>query len=104
MQASYSPVYAIACDDYTGDGQLDLLLSGNIEHTSIKLGKIDANYGILLAGDGKGNFNYVPQLNSGLKVQGCVRDIIQMNIGGKKTTVFGINNSMPVLYNYGPGK
>ena len=104
VQANYSPVYAIACDDYTGDDQIDILLSGNIEQTSIKLGKIDANYGILLAGDGKGKFNFVPQLNSGLKVRGCVRDIIQMNIGGKKTTVFGINNSMPVLYNYGPGK
>jgi hypothetical protein len=104
MQASCSPVYAIACDDYTGDGQIDILLGGNIEHTSIKLGKIDANYGILLAGDGKGNFSYVTQLNSGLKVQGCVRDIMQMNVGGRKTTLFGINNSMPVLYNYGSNK
>ncbi len=100
LQANYAPVYAIALADYNGDGKTDILLGGNIEQTRIKIGKIDAGYGTLLTGDGKGNFNYVPQLNSGLLVRGCVRDIILLQSGNKKNIVFAVNNQLPVMYSY----
>jgi hypothetical protein len=100
IQANYSPVYAIGINDYNNDGKADILLGGNIEQTRIKIGKIDANYGVLLSGDGKGNFNYVPQLNSGLNVNGCVKDIISLESNGKKRVIFSINNQLPAVYNY----
>jgi enediyne biosynthesis protein E4 len=99
-QANYAPVYAIAIADYNQDGKPDILLGGNIEQTRIKIGKIDASYGTLLTGDGKGNFNYIPQLQSGLSVKGCVKDIISLQSGNKKNIVFAINNSLPVMYGY----
>ena len=100
LQANYAPVYAIAIDDYDHDGKKDILLGGNIEQTRIKIGKIDASYGVLLTGDGKGNFNYISQLNSGLSVKGCVRDIIPLQSGNKKIILFAVNNQVPVVYNY----
>ena len=48
---------AIGIDDYDHDGKKDILLAGNIEHARIKIGKIDASYGVFLKGDGKGGFN-----------------------------------------------
>ncbi|WP_367753472.1 VCBS repeat-containing protein [Flavobacterium sp. WC2430] len=100
VQANYAPVYAIGLNDYNNDGKIDILLGGNIEKTRLKIGKIDANYGVLLTGDGKGNFTYVPQLSSGLKVNGCVKDIISLDANGRKRIIFGVNNQIPEVYNY----
>jgi hypothetical protein len=101
VQANYAPVYAIGIDDYNRDGKPDLLLAGNIEQTRIKIGKIDANYGVLLIGDGKGNFSYVPQPVSGINVKGCVRSITPLISNKKeKLLLFTVNNQLPAIYRY----
>lgn len=101
LQADYAPVYAIHVDDFNRDGKKDILLGGNIEQTRIKIGKIDASFGVLLAGDGKGNFTYVDQLQSGLKIGGCIRDFALIgNKSGKKIMMAGINNGQPVFISY----
>jgi hypothetical protein len=101
LQADYAPVYAIHVDDFNKDGKKDILLGGNIEQTRIKIGKIDASFGVLLTGDGKGNFTYVDQLQSGLKIGGCVRDFALIgNKSGKKILMAGINNGQPVFISY----
>jgi hypothetical protein len=79
LQAQLSPVYTITCLDYDGDGSKDLLLCGNINQSRIRFGKYDANHGVLLKGNGKGNFNYVPELESGLKLKGDVRSTMVVN-------------------------
>jgi hypothetical protein len=100
-QANFSPVYAIATDDFNKDGHADLFLAGNIEEVRIKIGKMDANYGVLLCGDGKGNFRYMDQTASGLKIKGCVRDIIQLkNKNGNRQLLLGINNQPVISLGY----
>jgi hypothetical protein len=80
---------------------MDILLCGNIDQARVKIGKMDANFGVLLAGDGKGNFNYIPQLQSGLSIKGCVRDIVPLNTkNGKNLLMLGLNNLAPVFLNY----
>ena len=86
-EVQYSPVYTINQMDFNSDGKADLLLCGNNSHTKIRLGKFDANYGILLAGDGKGNFSYINQSESGFNIWGDVRSCIQIN----DKIYFGIN-------------
>ena len=93
-EAQYSPVYSINQMDFNSDGKTDLLLCGNNSHTKIRLGKFDANYGILLAGDGKGNFNYIKQSGSGFNIWGDVRSSIQIN----DKIYFGINSKKLVAY------
>ncbi|MEP6597722.1 MAG: VCBS repeat-containing protein, partial [Ginsengibacter sp.] len=97
LQANYSPVYAIVTDDFNDDGNMDILLGGNIDHTRIKIGKIDANYGVVLTGDGKGNFTYLNQMLSGLNIKGCVRDfvIIKTNATNKKI-ISAVNDDKPL--------
>ena len=89
--------YKGAIDDYNKDGFKDILLLGNTEKARIKIGKIDANYGTLLIGNGKGDFKYVNQLNSGLNIKGAVRDAIQVNSSNLLIT---INNQSPLLLKY----
>ena len=65
--------------DINKDGKKDLILAGNNSWTRIRYGKYSANHGIVLTGDGKGNFKYMPQYESGLSVRGDVRSIAQVN-------------------------
>jgi hypothetical protein len=93
-QAQVSPVYSIATVDCDYDGNEDLLLGGNISNARLRFGKSEANYGILLKGDGKGSFTYVPQNESGFKVQGDVRSILSIN----DAVLFGINGQPVKAY------
>jgi hypothetical protein len=87
LQVQFSPVYTITTLDYDHDGNKDMLLCGNINRARLRFGKYDANYGILLKGDGKGHFTYIPQVQSGFKLWGDVRSVIEVN----HTLLFGIN-------------
>jgi len=100
LQANFFPVYAISTGDFDHDGKRDILLAGNADHTRIKIGKIDAGYGVLLRGDGKGHFEYVPQLKSGLSVKGCTRDIAELKGKNGDRVIFTVNNQAPVIYSY----
>ena len=101
VQADYAPVYAIWTDDFDHDGNMDIFLGGNIEHARIKIGKVDANHGILLKGNGKGDFEYIDQQKAGLNIKGCIRDIIETKgVGSKKTLMIGINGGQPVFISY----
>lgn len=93
-EVQYSPVYTIDQMDFNGDGIIDLLLCGNNSHTKIRLGKFDANYGVLLAGDGKGNFSYIKQRESGFNIGGDIRSCIQIN----DKIYFGINGKPLIAY------
>jgi len=87
IQAQFSPVFTINTIDYDKDGKLDLLLCGNMNHARIRFGKSDANYGVLLKGDGKGHFNYISQQQSGFHIWGDVRSVLSIN----NSLLFGIN-------------
>ena len=94
QEVQYSPVYTINSIDFNQDGKMDLLLCGNNSHAKIRLGKFDANYGILLAGDGKGNFSYINQSESGFNIWGDVRSSAWVN----NRLYLGINGKNLVCY------
>ncbi|MDR3694486.1 VCBS repeat-containing protein [Mucilaginibacter sp.] len=96
LQAQYSPVYTITTLDYDHDGKDDLLLCGNIKNTRIRFGKYDANYGVLLKGDGNGHYTYIPQQQSGFKLQGDVRGVLQID----NKLLFSINQNGIKTYQY----
>jgi hypothetical protein len=76
VQAQFSPIYKIVVQDINNDSMPDLLLLGNTDYPRLKMGKIDADFGILLLNEGKGNFRYVNQRQSGLRMVGDVKDAV----------------------------
>ena len=98
IEAQYAPVYAVVSLDANKDGKKDLLLAGNNSWTRIKYGRYSANHGILLIGDGKGNFSYVPQAHSGLNVRGDVRSMLQIKTGPATSIFWGMNNAPVISY------
>jgi hypothetical protein len=89
-QAQFTYISKIIADDFDKDGQQDLLLLGNHSDNRLKLGSIDAGYGILLKGDGKGNFTYVPQTASGLCIKGDVKSALNINIRQSQYILAGV--------------
>lgn len=99
-EVQYSPIHAMEALDYNKDGHTDLILCGNNSRFKIRLGKFDANFGALLRGDGKGNFSYIKQPESGFNIWGDVRGCLQIN----NTVYFGINGKPLVAYKLGNEK
>jgi enediyne biosynthesis protein E4 len=98
MQAQFSAVTNIIADDFNGDGKKDLLLFGNHSDNRLKLGCIDASYGCLLTGDGKGNFTYVNQPRSGLDIKGDVKAAVELKTSNAKFIIAGVCNSAMQFY------
>jgi hypothetical protein len=98
MHAQFSAVTNIIANDFTGDGKKDLLLLGNHSDNRLKIGSIDANYGCLLAGDGKGNFNYVSQPQSGLSIKGDVKSAVEIKANNTRYILVGICNDALQFY------
>lgn len=87
IETQFAPIYAITSVDYDQDGKKDLVLTGNLNKTRLKFGKYDANFGLLLKGNGKGEFINIPQKKSGFHIQGDVRSVVTIN----NILLFGIN-------------
>ena len=98
--AQISPVYAILLEDFDMDGQVDILLGGNLYNVKPEIGRYDASYGVLLKGKGEGIFDVVPSKLSGLLLQGEVRDFENVNVANKRVIVVVRNNDTVQLYTF----
>jgi hypothetical protein len=64
--AQIAPIKAIVPHDVDGDGNLDLIIAGNLYDAEPNTPRADAGNGLWLRGDGKGHFRAVPPAESGL--------------------------------------
>lgn len=98
VEAQISPVYGIEIMDIDDDGYKDILLGGNLYNAKPEVGRYDASYGVLLRGDGKGNFISVSPKESGLKMDGEVRDIITIQTEKGEIILVARNNDSLVAF------
>jgi len=73
-----APVNGIVVDDFNMDGNLDLLLIGNDYGNELFMGRLDAHTGLLLLGDGKGDFQPVRSAESGFLVPGDAKALVKL--------------------------
>lgn len=93
VEAQFSPVNAIVCDDIDNDGYKDLLLAGNEYQTDVMTGRYDASYGCFLRGTGKKNFVSVPPAKSGFILNGDVKNMSLIRLSnGEKILLAAVNN------------
>jgi enediyne biosynthesis protein E4 len=97
--AQFAPVYAALADDFDGDGRADLLLGGNFSGVTPAQGRYDASYGLLLTGDGKGEFAPVDLETSGVAIDGQVRRmaVFKGATGGRSVVVARNGDRLQVL-------
>ena len=95
VEAQISVMYGIGVSDYDGDGKADILMGGNFYQSKPEAGIYDASYGILLKGDGKGNFLTIPSAQSGFFIKGAVRDMLTIK-SKKKNLLLVARNNEPI--------
>ena len=94
LVAQYAPVYAILTDDFDRNGTTDLLLMGNNSRMRLRIGKVDANHGVVLNNRGNWQFDEVSSARTGLFVRGDVRDVkkvgqqLVIGVSGQKVLTF----------------
>jgi hypothetical protein len=74
-EAQLSCIFGILATDADSDGNLDLLITGNSHSNEVVYGFMDASLGVLLKGDGKGNFKAESAEKSGLFLTGATRGL-----------------------------
>ncbi|KPK84620.1 MAG: hypothetical protein AMS27_09450 [Bacteroides sp. SM23_62_1] len=101
-EAQFSPVYAIAAEDFNNDGICDMLLGGNQYRAKPETGIYDASYGLYLKGNTRGSWTAVSSTESGIFTKGELRDMKILNINGKHIVAFVRNNDILQFYQYSP--
>jgi enediyne biosynthesis protein E4 len=98
IEAQFSPIYGILADDFDDDGNIDLLLGGNLFEVKPEVGIYDASHGLLLKGNGRGDFVSVRCQESGIVEKGAIRDIVKIKSKKGSFYLFALNNDKPVIY------
>ncbi len=78
VQVQVAPVFGMMAGDFDNDGELDVLLVGNDYGCEIGQGRMDALNGLLLKGDGKGNFQPLTIAASGFYVPGDAKALVSL--------------------------
>lgn len=98
LQAQFAPIAALCVFDFNGDGNADILAGGNDFGASPYFGTYDAGRGLVLLGNGKGQFTPVGPGRSGLNVGGAIKEIKIVASGKKLLIVIARNNDKPLIY------
>ncbi|MEJ1241762.1 VCBS repeat-containing protein [Chryseolinea sp. T2] len=92
VEAQLAPVFGIEIADYDKDGISDLLLGGNQYRSKPEVGRYDASYGLILMGNGDGTFRALSAKESGVNIDGEVRDVITVQTPRGPVTVISRND------------
>ena len=84
--------------DLNKDGFDDLVLGGNNYDFLPQFSRLDASFGHVLINNKKGGFDYLPNKESGLYLEGEVKQIKPITLDGKECLLVLINNQKPQLY------
>ena len=89
-----SPGFGTALQDFDGDGNLDLCIAQNFLHPQPETGQMDGGMGMMLKGDGKGNFLPLSPIHSGVLVegQGMALTVADINHDSAPDLVMSVND------------
>jgi hypothetical protein len=93
--AQIAPIKGIIASDVDGDGNLDLIVAGNMYDAEPNTPRADAGNGLWLKGDGKGHFAAVPPWRSGLVAPADVTGLgLVKTVSGKVLIVGASGDSL----------
>ncbi len=96
LQAQISQLGGIVVDDFDGDGNLDVAISGNDYGTEVATGRYDAFNGLMLKGDGIGGFKPLTILQSGLYIPGDGKALVKLK-GAKGSYLLAASQNRDVM-------
>jgi enediyne biosynthesis protein E4 len=99
MISQIAPVFGMLVKDFDDDGNLDVMMTGNLYATDVQMGRYDAFKGLILKGDGHGNFQYLPVEQTGLMIDKDTKSLVEINnTDGSSFLIVGNNNDTLQVY------
>lgn len=95
--AQLSAVFGMIADDVDSDGNLDIIINGNDYSTEIATGRYDGFNGLILKGDGKGNFNALQPGQTGYYIPGDGKSLVYLKSAAGKPLLIAAQNQGPLL-------
>jgi enediyne biosynthesis protein E4 len=92
LECQFAPIFGMLTGDYNNDGHTDVLITGNSYSTEVSTGAYDAMTGILLAGDGKGNFKTLASNTTGFKADGDSKGMAALPISANTAIILSASN------------
>ncbi len=92
IEAQTSVLCGMLVDDFDGDGNLDVIMSGNDFGTEVNTGRYDAFNGLMLKGNGKGGFMPLSILKSGIYIPGNGKALVKLQGSGNKYLIAASQN------------
>jgi len=96
FKAQLSALNGMVADDFDGDGNLDVVITTNDYGTDVSVGRYDALNGLMLKGDGKGNFTPQSILESGIFIPGNGKALIKLKSKNDQYLLAGTQNRGPL--------
>ncbi len=93
-----SSVNAITVADINSDGWKDIMLGGNFFDMLPQFCSVDASYGTVLMNNQKGGFSILSNQQSGVSINGAIKQIASIQYQNKLGFLFLQNNGLPVFY------
>jgi hypothetical protein len=93
-----SSINGMVSDDYNQDGNLDLMVAGNLYNAEVETTRNDAGYGYLLYGDGRGNFEPVPYSESGIYIPYDTKDLKKLKTKYGHLIIAANNNTALTVF------
>ena len=97
--AQISPGFGTAIADFDADGFNDLVIAQNFLHPQPETGQMDGGLGLLLKGDGTGNFEPIGPAESGISIPGQAMAvaITDVNADGRPDALVSVNDESVVM-------
>ena len=93
IEAQFSPIFGMLACDVNHDGNLDLIAAGNFYGTEVVTGRYDASIGLVMLGDGKGNFTPLNITQTGFIVDGDAKGLARIEMANKSSLLLVTQNS-----------
>ena len=89
VEAQFSATNKILIEDIDKDGNLDILLAGNLYQSEVETPRNDASFGAVMIGSGDGKFKYTNHLNLNCDV----KDMLSIQLtDGSRALLVAVNN------------
>ena len=97
MHSQWSPIFSFLAGDFNADKKTDIISAGNFYGVLPYEGRYDADYGTMLINKSDSKFDVLPSLQSGILLNGEIRDMKYIKTHSGKIIAIARNNQ-PLLF------
>ncbi len=92
-EAQISPIKGMVILDFDKDGQLDLVIGGNMYDTEVETPAYDAGKGLFLKGNGNGTFSPQTTKESGIFLPNNLKKLALFKLAANRPAILAANNN-----------